>query len=172
MTRIGELLGEARFVHLIRDGRDVALSRRRRGMGAGKPMADTARLWRRRIEGARGQAKRLDGRYVELRYEDLVADPESELRRICELIELDFDPSMLDYHRRSGQRVAELGDLAAEGERRGRSADERRAAHALAVGPPDAARTEAWRAEMSDEDRAAFEAEAGTLLRELGYDVS
>src|SRR6185369_1122465 len=50
MQPIGELLSEARFVHLIRDGRDVALSRRARGMGASKPMADTARLWRKRIE--------------------------------------------------------------------------------------------------------------------------
>ena len=172
MRPLGARLEEARFVHLIRDGRDVALSRRRRGMGTGKPMADSARLWRRRIEGARDQAKRLGGRYLELRYEDLVADPEPELRRICVLIELDFDPAMLGYHRGSGERVAELGDLAAEGERQSRSADERRGAHALAARPPDAARTEAWRSEMSDEDRAAFEGEAGALLRELGYDVS
>ena len=57
MRKIGGELGEARFVHLIRDGRDVALSRRRRGMGAGKPMANTAELWRKRIELARGQSR-------------------------------------------------------------------------------------------------------------------
>jgi hypothetical protein len=44
MRAISATLPEARFVHLIRDGRDVALSRRRRGMGEGKPIADTARL--------------------------------------------------------------------------------------------------------------------------------
>ena len=62
MPAIAAELPEARFVHLIRDGRDVAVSRRRRGMGAGKPMADTARLWRRRIEEARRQSKRLGSR--------------------------------------------------------------------------------------------------------------
>ena len=57
MRPIGRELPEARFVHLIRDGRDVALSRRARGMGAGKPIADTADRWRRRIEEARTQAR-------------------------------------------------------------------------------------------------------------------
>ena len=125
MQPIGELLSEARFVHLIRDGRDVALSRRARGMGASKPMADTARLWRKRIEGAREAAKRLRGRYVELRYEDLVADPEPGLRRVCELIELDYDPAMLAYHDGAGERLAELGDLAPVDARRGREGAER-----------------------------------------------
>ncbi|MGH2952033.1 MAG: sulfotransferase family protein, partial [Solirubrobacterales bacterium] len=53
MRLISAVLPEARFVHLIRDGRDVALSRRRRGMGAGKPIADLAERWRRRITLAR-----------------------------------------------------------------------------------------------------------------------
>ena len=136
MRTIGGTLPEARFVHLIRDGRDVALSRRRRGMGEGKPLADTARLWRRRIENARQQARRLRGRYLELRYEDLIADAEPELRRVCELIELDYDPAMLGYHRDAGERLAELGDLPAEGGRRARAGDERQAAHALAAEPP------------------------------------
>jgi hypothetical protein len=95
MDSIATVLPEARFIHLIRDGRDVALSRRARGMGADKPMAKTANLWRRRIEDARGQAQRLDGRYIELRYEDLVADPQPHLLRICEFIGLEFDPAML-----------------------------------------------------------------------------
>ena len=171
MRTIGGVLSEARFVHLIRDGRDVALSRRRRGMGEGKPIADTARLWRRRIEGARKQARRLRGRYIELRYEDLVADPEGALRRVCELVDLGYDPAMLGYHRGAGERLAEMGDLPAEGGRTARSADERRAAHALTAEPPRPGRTGAWRLQMSEEDRREFEREAGRLLAELGYDV-
>jgi hypothetical protein len=171
MRTIGAALGEARFIHLLRDGRDVALSRRKRGMGAEKPISDVAELWKRRIENARRQAKRLPGRYLELRYEDLVAEPEPALRDVCKLIELDFDPGMLTHHERAGGRISELGDLAAEGERRGRDAGERQAAHALAARPPSGARTEVWRAEMDPADRAEFDAVAGGLLAELGYDV-
>jgi hypothetical protein len=171
MRPIAAALGEARFVHLIRDGRDVALSRLARGMGVGKPIGDVAELWTRRIENARRQAKRLRGRYLELRFEDLVAEPEPALRRICELIELEFDPAMLHHHQRADARIGELGDLAAEGERRGRDRDERQTAHALATQPPTGARTEVWRTEMSATNRAAFEAVAGGLLAELGYDV-
>jgi hypothetical protein len=170
MEEIGDLLEESRFLHLIRDGRDVALSRRARGMGAGKPMAKTAGLWRKRIEAAREAAGRLHARYVELRYEDLVADPEPSLRRACELIELDYDPAMLAYHEGAGERLAELGDLAPVDARVGREGTERIAAHSLARQPPTGARTGAWRTEMSAEDEAAFEAVAGDLLRDLGYD--
>jgi hypothetical protein len=171
MRTIAAGLGEARFIHLIRDGRDVALSRRSRGMGAEKPIADVADLWQRRIENARRQAKKLRGRYLELRYEDLVADPEPGLRDACELIELDFDAAMLAHQERAGARIRELGDLAEDGERRGRDAGERQAAHALAARPPSAARTGVWRTEMDPAERAEFEAVAGRLLAELGYDV-
>jgi hypothetical protein len=171
MRTIGDALEEARFIHLIRDGRDVALSRLKRGMGAEKPIADVADLWKRRIENARKQAKRLRGRYLELRYEDLVAAPDPALREICALIELDFDPAMLAHHERASERISELGDLAAEGERRGREAGERQASHALASQPPSAVRTGVWRTEMDPADRAEFEHVAGGLLAELGYDV-
>jgi Sulfotransferase family len=173
MRLIADVLPEARFVHLIRDGRDVALSRRRRGMGAGKPMAHAATRWRRRIELARKQAKRLRGRYLELRYEDLVADPEPCLRSVCELCELEFDPAMLAHHERASQRLAELGhDLAAGGGRPARSGEERLAAHALAARPPTSERAGTWRSEMSAADVAEFERIAGDLLAELGYEVS
>jgi hypothetical protein len=171
MRTIGAALEEARFIHLIRDGRDVALSRRKRGMGAEKPMGDVADLWRRRIEPARRLAKRLRGRYLELRYEDLITAPEPALRAICELIELEFDPAMLAYHERASERISELGDLAATGGSRGREAGERQASHALAAQPPSGARTEVWRTEMEPAERAEFEAAAGGLLAELGYDV-
>jgi Sulfotransferase family len=159
-------------VHLIRDGRDVALSRRRRGMGAVKPMAETAELWRRRIERARDQGRRLRGRYLELRFEDLVAEPEPALRAVCELVELEYDVAMLDYHEAAAGRLAELEtDLDDREGRIARSGRERLASHALATEPPRGERTGAWRTEMSDADRREFEAVAGDLLAELGYDV-
>jgi Sulfotransferase family len=140
-------------------------------MGAEKPIADTAQRWRNRIEEARRQARRLRGRYLELRYEDLVAAPEPPVRRVCQLIELDYDRAMLDYHERAGERLAELGDLPATGARGERPGEERRASHALAARPPTAARMGAWREQMSAAERAEFEAVAGDLLVELGYEL-
>jgi hypothetical protein len=172
MRPIAAQLEEARFVHLIRDGRDVALSRRRRGMGAEKSLGEVAELWRRRIENARRQARRLRGRYLELRYEDLVAEPEPHLRQVSDLIELEFDPAMLAHHERASERLDELGgDLPAQGARAARAGEERLRAHALAAEPATGARTEAWREQMSSADRAEFEAVAGPLLAELGYDL-
>lgn len=171
MGEIGGVLEEARFIHLVRDGRDVAVSRRRRGMGEGKPMADTARLWSERIKLARKQAKRLRGRYLELRYEDLVADPEAELRAICELCRLEFSPLMLSYHGDAAARIGEIArDLPAEGGRPARSGAERTAAHALTAKSPTPERSGTWRTEMSAADQAEFEAVAGGLLRDLGYE--
>ena len=173
MRAIGGTLDEARFVHLIRDGRDVALSRRRRGMGAGKPIADTAELWRRRIEDARHQARRLRGRYLEVRYEDLVADPEPALRAICGQCALDFDPAMLAHQARAKVRLAELGhDLDAGGGRIPRSGEERVEAHALAARAATPERIGAWREEMDPADTAEFERVAGALLAELGYELA
>jgi hypothetical protein len=134
-------------------------------------MAATAELWRKRIESARRQAKDLTGRYLELRYEDLVADPRPQLRRICELIELDFDEAMLRHDEDAGARLAELGDLDAEGPRQARDAGERAGAHARAIEAANTSRIGVWRTEMDAGERHDFEAVAGPLLRDLGYDV-
>ena len=171
MRPIARTLGEARFVHLVRDGRDVALSRLRRGMGEDKPIADVAELWRRRIENARRQARRLRGRYLELRYEDLVAEPEAALRRVCELSSSSTSrrcsattsapPSVWASSATSRPRAGAAPVTEASARPRTRSPQGRR----------PSARTEVWRTEMSGPDRAAFEAVAGRLLTELGYDV-
>ena len=171
MRPIAAALPEARFIHVIRDGRDVALSRRARGMGESKPIEEVAVLWRRRIENARRQAKRLRGRYLELRFEDLVAEPHAALERACELIELAYDQRMLAYHERAPERLSELGDLDPEGARPRRSREERQAARALAARAPSAARTEVWREGMSQDERRRYESVAGPLLVDLGYDV-
>jgi hypothetical protein len=174
MEAIAAALPEARFVHLIRDGRDVALSLRERAERRGAhpaPIAKMARKWRRKIRGARRQARGLAA-YREVLYEDLVLEPEATLRDVCAFLELDHDPAMLRYHEHAAERIAELADVPAAGGRSERSAAERHAAHALTSEPPLAARVARWRSEMAAADREAFEGEAGDLLRDLGYETS
>ena len=91
---------------MIRDGRDVALSMNRRLVelrgSQPVPVRRLARRWQRRVLNARANEFVAD-RYAEVRYEDLVTDTEATLRRVCEFIELEFDPVMLSYHeQRSG----------------------------------------------------------------------
>jgi hypothetical protein len=172
MREIEAALPEARFVHLIRDGRDVALSRIRRALDEPPPAGRIARNWKRRIGAARKRARKL-GHYLELRYEDLVTETEASLRRVCEFVELPYDAAMLDYHHRAGERLSELaGDLPARGSKARRPGSERLAAHALATEPPREERIGAWREQMSPADVAAFEDAAGGLLDELGYELS
>jgi hypothetical protein len=175
MRKIQLVLPEARFIHLIRDGRDAGLSHNarivKRGVREPLPAADLARRWVVRISKARETAAGLNG-YLELRYEDLVTDPEPALRKACELIELDYDPAMLEYHRHAEQRLQEMaGELPAVAGRPAREAGERLAAHTMATKPPSRERIAVWKQEMSEADALEFEATAGDLLAELGYET-
>lgn len=172
MGMIQRSLPEARFVHLIRDGRDVALSRDDRTGGEDLSIDRLAKIWKRRINRARGQRHRLK-HYMEVRYEDLVADPETALRRICDFVELPYDSAMLDYHERAGERLQEMArDLPADNGGALHRAEERMEAHSLVTEAPRLDRVERWRDSMSAEDLAAFEEVAGDLLEELGYPLS
>ena len=144
------------YVHIVRDGRDACLSflamRRRPRFNWARPrgVAGFAAQWRREVErGRRFGATTAFGRYVELRYEDLVAEPARRLREICEFLGLEFEPRMLEYHR----------DIE----------ESRLLDHPLLAEPPKEARSR-WRRQMSPEDVRRFEAIAGDLLERLGYD--
>src|SRR5262249_31553563 len=98
------LFPDARYVHLIRDGRDTAVSFLSMPPGiVTRPLAppgtagEFACQWRAEVEAARALGARVGDRYVETRYEQLAAEPERELRKICEHAGLAFDPAMLDY---------------------------------------------------------------------------
>jgi hypothetical protein len=174
VQRIGRALPEARFIHLIRDGRDVALSQSARAINEQPPPSEQAARWVKRIGKSREQAAALVGaRYVEARYEDLVREPEATLRRICEFIDLDWDPGMLTYHERAAERLSEMaGELRAEGGHATQEAGYRVANHEPTTRPPDPSKLDKWRREMPAEELTAYEAVAGGMLTDLGYELS
>ncbi|HKE18331.1 MAG TPA: sulfotransferase [Kofleriaceae bacterium] len=142
----GEL--DARVVHLVRDGRGVVWSHARRGA----PIGEAAENWRRRNLGTLEWLAAPDAPpHLLVRYEDLAGAPEPTIRRVCELVELDYRPEMLDF----------------------RAAD-----HHLVSGNPMRFETttriavdEAWRDALTAEDLALFTAVAGELAGRLGYPV-
>ena len=174
MKKLQKTLPEARFIHVIRDGRDAGLSQNARIAKRGKdpiPAREMARRWRKKIAKSQLDAEEVE-HYMEVRYEDLIDNTEEVLRRICAHVELEFDPAMLTYHERAGERLKEMaGALPAKKGRPEREAGERVAAHAMTTKPPDAERVAVWKREMSAEQNAEFEETAGQLLDDLGYET-
>jgi hypothetical protein len=152
---------EAKFVHIIRDGRDVCMSilewkkgERTAGRYASweeDPVSTTALWWERKVRKAREDGAALGpGLYHETLYEDLVDDPQRECKRLCEFLGVPYDDAMIRFH--EGRERVEPG-------RGAKSAWLR-----VTSGLRD------WRTEMCTGDVERFEAAAGDLLEELGYE--
>ena len=163
------ILPEARFIHLIRDGRDAAMSLRQQWFSPGDSFRTQARYWVRAVTAGRQSGLGHED-YLEVRYEDLILAPRDTLRTICFFVDLTVDEEMFDYHLRASSRIAEH-----KGRRRaGRwlvTAEDRARQQARTTLPPDPSRVFAWRREMSEDDRGEFESVAGSLLAELGYEL-
>ena len=163
VRRIGTLhtlWPKARFVHLIRDGRDVALSlmnwpnvhTKKPGTfptWKDDPVSTAALWWELNVRRGREAGEALGpGLYRELRYESLVAHPAQECAALCEFLGLAYDEAMLNYHEAfraaAGQEVVRDRQPITSGLRN-------------------------WRAQMPDNDVERFEAAVGILLDELGY---
>jgi hypothetical protein len=169
MPRIQRVLPEARFVHIIRDGRDVALSVLKMNWGPAS-VTEAAELWVERITKARTLAPKTN-HYIEVKFEDVLANTEPTLRRVCEFIDLEFDPVMLDYHERAEERLQEKARDLPRQNRPAQPAALRMQSHALAKEPPQAGRTGLWRTQMDPTDREDYERIAGPLLADFGYPV-
>jgi hypothetical protein len=158
MLRISQLdrwFPGCRFVHIIRDGRDACLSQLTQDFGF-DDILPCAAAWREQVWWVREVGAVLGpSRYFELRYEDLLAQPETILRKLCRFLGLEFSAQMLDYHRKVDQSVP----------------DSKRHLWPLLNQPPRTDNTEQWKRKMSAGQRICFEKRAGPVLRQLGYET-
>ena len=155
---LDRLFPDALFVHLIRDGRDAALSFFQVPFGVmtetwmhPRTPADFACQWRTEVAAARALGRRVAPRYLEVRYEELVAEVEGTLRRICGFAGLGYEAAMADY--------AGAVDVSAK-------------PHQQSLKRPPTPGLRDWRTQMPPDDVEAFERVAGDLLRELGYEAA
>jgi hypothetical protein len=154
---IHRILPQAQFIHLIRDGRDVALSTLDKWEKEEFhiDIYYAARNWTRRIRQARAAGSRLGpGHYHEVRYERLVRDPEPVLRRVCDFLGEPYVPAMSESHR-LGRKDVPAGHF-----------------HEAVRRPPNPDRVARWQREMSPEDLHLFERAAAPVLKELGYPLA
>src|SRR5688572_249964 len=148
---------EAKFVHIIRDGRDVCLSALDWGKGVTRfstfeedPFTTAGVWWEWYVRLGREGARQLGpGLYHELRYESLVAEPERESARLCEFLGIPYDASILRFHQ--GRTSSKPG------------LSSKSAWLPVTRGLRD------WQTTMDADNVLRFEAAAGDLLDELGY---
>ena len=159
LSLLERLFPEAQYVHLVRDGRDAALSFLEMPEGTftrtwAHPTtpAQFACLWRKEVSAARALGRHAgSGRYHEMRYEELVSNPDGAVSAICRFADVPFEPEMLAY-----AGTIDVSDKP----------------HQLRLRRPPTPGVRSWREDMSTSDVAAFEAVAGDLLQDLGYEVT
>src|SRR3954453_16503643 len=151
------LFPDARFVHVIRDGRDLALSMRRASetwdptMGVGLPMELRAEAWRRQVEGIRTHRDQLGDRYLEIRYEDMRADPIAATRTLFDFSEIPYDDRLLDEVRATTE-LSSYDETSRESGFRGGGSKR------------------GWRDSFTRREARSFDRVAGELLSDLGYE--
>ncbi len=147
---------DAQFIHIIRDGRDVASSVMKMPWGP-NDIIDASEWWNSHVWVAHRMGAVLgEKRYIEVHYEKLVEDPEKELRRLCAFLEEEYAPDMLNYHKKSEVSIP----------------DDRKWQHHNVNKSVNRSRTYAWKSEMAPTSVAVFNKYAGKMLKELGYENS
>jgi hypothetical protein len=153
---LAQLIPDARFVHIIRDGRDVALSTLDL-KHFHRHAATVGFFWKRAVMAGRRSGRALsEGRYLEVHYEDVVNNPEAESKRVLEFLGLPYDPAVL----RQDEPHVPLRPP-------GKWSENRRPW--LPHRPPTKGLRD-WRRDMSPREVAEFEVVAGSTLAYFGYE--
>lgn len=94
---LNSLFPEAKYLHIIRDGRDVAISFARTPWWH-SDIGDNLRRWDTEVRHIIASAEQLlpPGQLLQVRYEDLVEQPDTELQRICSFLGIDFENALID----------------------------------------------------------------------------
>ncbi|WP_197046710.1 sulfotransferase family protein [Oceanobacillus salinisoli] len=147
---IDKVFSKAKYIHIIRDGRDVVCSYKKANL---YNIEEASCRWNKSIELSRsfGKSKSPD-RYMEVRYEDLVRNPENEIKSICEFLQIEYNVNMLNFQRNFNK----LGDtkLPHHGNLKNKI-------NVTSIGK--------WKGQLNEEERVNIENMLHKNLKLLGY---
>lgn len=139
---------DSRLVHVLRDPREVCMSLPLQFFHRGG-VASAAWWWVFHVRQAPKAAASLGDRWLEIRYEDLVADPGAQLQAVCRHGGIPYDEEMLAYASGSGLPAG---------------------SHHFASRTPPQRGIRTWRDELSQDDLVTIERIAGPLMHRFGYE--
>lgn len=154
MQVVWDLFPQAQFVNVVRDPRACVASMRKLGWYGGR-IAPAVEIWERSIRTVDGWRGRLAAdQLLEVRYEDLVAEPEAAAARVAAYLGMASDEDavaqMLSYHEHPETRSERY--------------------HANLSRPPDPERVSAWAEALAPGEIAFVQGALGTLMRRFGYE--
>lgn len=95
VSSIGEIYPDAKFIHIVRDPRDVISSTMKLPMCRSRWVPAYTRSWNEVQLNVENAMESMPEAIFTLRYEDLVSDPSDILQRICEFLSIEYEPEML-----------------------------------------------------------------------------
>ncbi len=161
VERVKRDIPNALFVHIIRDGRDIALSLKKMGgftplpwdRGPSDSLVATSLYWEWMVHRGRAHGRKFPADYIEIRYEDLITNPHETLDKLGGFIDHD-----LDYGRIQRASLGRLSETNSSFREEG--AQEK-------LNPLGR-----WKERLAHADVAAIEATVGDCLQENGYELS
>lgn len=151
---LNKLFPKSRFIHIVRDGRDVAESISQMWWGA-NDFASALKSWERRVEiGSKMLNMLPQDRWMQLRFEDLVLNTNKELRRVTDFLQLPFEENMLCYASVAAEKVGGRIDKH----------------HSNLIQSPQASETYRWKNRLSCADQALAWQIAGKMLKHFQYE--
>jgi Sulfotransferase family len=156
---IKRLFPDALFVHIVRDGRDAALSLANFGRirpyfyQRGSTLLSFGVYWKWLLRKGRAAGRRIRHDYYELRYEDLIEKPQQTLTQLG-----NFIGHKLDYERITQAAVGSLSKP--------------NTSFQHLPSPRNGSAVGRWRLQYAPEELAAFEALVGDCLEDMGYSLA
>lgn len=149
-----QLFPDAHLVHVLRDGRDCVGSLKRQEWSK-RSTPDAIGVWNRAVDyGAKAREWVPAAQWHEVRYEELVGDPEARLKELCAFLEEDFVPDMLEPAKVGAQAMPS-----------------RKSFHGLLAGAVTTKSVGGWQKHLEPWESNLMHYVSGKRLRAEGYEV-
>lgn len=144
----------SKFIHLVRDYRDNLHSHMT--VFPVKNVPFLARKWKFYNEEAERLKKQHPQSVLTVRYEDLVADPVMQLKMVCEFLNVEFAPAMMEFHKGTNKAYDRLGVYIDK-------------YHSNILNPVNRSKVDVWKSQMKKEHIQTADHIAGHYAKRYGY---